>query len=360
MFRRLAVAVVVVVAGFAGTGCSVPGIGVTGGHDEQHEAEVAADADATAAEIIEAGRPQGVAAAGDVTMVVYGVSPEDDEGAPQSAWRLYDARHDPLADGSLGRQDGATRIVGVGDGFLLIDELGPGRTFVDTAGRARPVQAVDRVRATRRGDVALWALEGQQVFYRPADHATYRLRPLPAQTQTVVIDGEGRLWAMVPAEEFGPGHGRAVVLSATAGTGPLRREVVRLDAGSAASFDLVAGADRVVFSTFTGNAANPRPHALLSRGLAPADRWTPTPVRDVPAEHGSAALQLTGDDRVLLSGRRHRLQQADGSWQVLDVPGNDDESRVVVVGDGLYALSSDDYSVARSDDDGARWTELAR
>ena len=60
--------------------------------DRSRMAAVAADEDASAADVVEAGRAVDAASSGDAVLVTYTVHQGTSEGRSAAAWRLYDAR----------------------------------------------------------------------------------------------------------------------------------------------------------------------------------------------------------------------------------------------------------------------------
>jgi len=126
--------------------------------DPERMAAVAADAGATADEIVEAGVAVDADRSGDgALLVTYSVSGDDDEGLSQAAWRLYDAHGDPAATGDAGdTSEGAAQasVVGSDRGFLLTPASGR-RQHLASDGESTDVRSVPDPLTTRPGDVLL-------------------------------------------------------------------------------------------------------------------------------------------------------------------------------------------------------------
>lgn len=320
------------------------------------EGEVASDAKASAADIVEAGRPGDVAVAGDSSLILYGVFAEDDEGPAQYAWRVYDGDGGRIGEGKLARSELGPDVIGVDDGFLIADSHAGRYVLVDRTGTSRPVPAPAERVPTRAGDVPLWAFEGTPAFYRPAEHRTYLLPELPASTQSVALGEDGTVWAHAPADELGLEPGVSQLLSARPGRS-WKRELVRLgDEKAFPYFELTAGDGRVLFSTYVGQPERPRTVGVMSR--AADGQWTQIAPPD-GARVSEPDLRLTASGGLLLIDQGAWLRAGD-SWRQLDLPGKDDMTTVVVAGERIYALSYDDFRTHVSTDDGKTWKEVPR
>ncbi|GGO84433.1 hypothetical protein GCM10011584_01960 [Nocardioides phosphati] len=335
-------------------------------HDAQREWRVAGDKEATADQIIDAGRPGSVATSGDRTLTTWQVQPEDDEGPSQAAWRLYDLEGARIADGKLGivfEQGATTEVVPAPDGFVIDNYSKTPLIHVAPTGALTTIPLHAERRATRAGDVLVRAWTGDRSFYRPADHAAYRLPRTPANPQAVQLDETGRVWVM----RLWSRDGDARIASAQGGVAPWTTETVDLPAGSSPTVDMAYAGGRLMFPQRSSTVAEyDEFQAIWSRSTQPGavdHAWRSTPIaRDQLTHTVTVGLDRTSTGRLLVSGESTPtlLEQADGSLRPLEVPGTTEPAPVQSVADRLYATSWSQAELYVSDDLGKSWTRVQR
>lgn len=333
-----------------------------GTHDAKREWRLAGDEDATADEIIDAGRPARVAASGDQTLITWLVNPEDDEGPAQGAWRLYAADGRRVADGKLGIVHEASahaEVVGVEDGFLIENYTSPELLHLSPAGELTTVTVKDEARPTRAGDVLVREC-CEALVYRPSDHAAYALPPMPSdQWQSVRVDADGTVWVMLPWAR----NGDARIASAPGGVAPWTTEEVDLPDGSAPTIDMALAEGELMFPQIGASVTEFNEYQAIWRRSVDAGntRWRSVPLdSSLMPRTTSVSLAKTADHRVLISGDSEDtlLERADGTFATLELPG--EGARVTPVGSRLYANFWQKAELYVSEDFGETWAVVPR
>ncbi len=333
-------------------------------YDPEREQRVAADRDAAADQIIEAGGPVHVATSDDRTLVAWQVTSDDDEGPQQAAWRLYGEDGERLADGTLGQvseQGAVPELTEVPDGFLLENYTGRRLRHIDPAGTVTDV-SISRERVPARpGDVLLESLErtGSDI-YRPTEHQGYRLPRLPfGRPQGVALDQRGTLWVLLSWNER-----TAPVASSPGGAGPWQRTAIELGRGIGYPQGLSLAGTRVVVPTVRGNLK-----AVLtgvwthSTDGDPASPWARLPAEGVDlGDMIFPEVYALPSGRLLIPNAHDELfaQDADLSWSRLRLPKDAKYARPAVTGDALFLVSGQNHQLYRSDDDGTTWDVVDR
>jgi len=334
-------------------------------YDAEREWRLAGDEKATADEIIDAGRPARVASSGDQTLITWLVSPEDDEGPAQGAWRLYDADGNPLADGKLGivyEASAHAEVVGVDDGFLIENYTSPDLLHLSPAGKLTPVPVHDTARPTQAGDVLVREC-CDPLVYRPAEHAAYELPPMPDdQWQSVQLAADGTVWVMLPRAKGGD----ARIASARGGIAPWTTEEVPVPAGSTATIDMTLAGGELMFPQAAAAVTEFYEYqAIWRRAVTPGGRWRSIPLdKALLPRNTSVSLTVTAGSRILIAGDDGRtlLEQGDGTFAQVglpDVPASDD-TYVTPVGDLLYGNVWHAAELYVSDDFGKSWAVVPR
>lgn len=364
----LATALIAVLAG-----CGLPVMPWAGeGPHPSRMASVAADEDATADDVADAGRAVDAAYAGDVVLVSYSVDQGTSEGRSAAAWRLYDAAGDPVAAQLAGVTDeGAAyaEVSPVPDGFVVVDQAAAGEDpavwHVAPDGTRRRLGRPEPV-GLAAGDVAVGREVGR--VYRPSTGLLVGPRPSSRDTtQGRALDPAGTLWGQ------GTGRGSA----GRVGTVPFARSVrgapwedvagVRTTGSEyVASGTLTAVGDRVVALLLTEwtPADEARLRALLvRRGDAPAGRaWTRVSGPWTEDDWWDPEVAPLGDDRMLLVGRDRAYvvdldaPEASG-WEELAPPTDEDGWRYRTDGGRVLAFHAD-FADGRVSGDGRRWERL--
>jgi hypothetical protein len=335
--------------------------GGTSGYDQKREWRVAGDPDATADEIIDAGRAVDVAIGGQTTLITYIVQSDDDEGPQQGAWRLYDESGKAVADDRLGvvsEQGAGAGATATDDGFLLESYTEPHLITIYPDGTTRPAKIVDRSRPVQAGDLYVWVGDADQYVYRSADHSAYRLPKLPtSQPQGITIDDQGVVWVVLDWD-----RGTAKLASSAGGAGPWRREKIVLGKGGYPVSDPYATAGEVILASGHGSDEYPVLDSLWIRPAGAGDTpWRATPLTDVEGLKASRlGMQTLSDGRLLLEGDSEGtwLQQPNGGFARLKLPKSARGGRVDAAGDRLYITSGPAFLV--SEDDGETWSEVVR
>jgi hypothetical protein len=146
-------------------------------------ADVAEDDDASAAEIVAAGHPVDADSADDGSrLVLYRVVGETGD-VEQTAWRLYGADGDPVAEGKAG-----STVLGLGDGFWV------GDLVVGVDGTTREPSTASEALAPRPGDLIVRDFEELRAL-RPDPLTVFSARPAPRGSgQGWALDSQGRQW----------------------------------------------------------------------------------------------------------------------------------------------------------------------
>lgn len=333
----------------------------------EREWDVAADPDATPAEVVAAGGPVDVALSPDgrQRLVTWQAEGGGGDGPTQGAWRLSDADGTTVAEGGPGpvtEQGGDIGVVAVDDGFVLESYTAPALLRVATDGTTSPVRVAREPRATRPGDVLVRVVDRPDlVAYRPSDRTAAPLPPLPTRSpQGVALAPGGAVWVLLPGRTA---DGVAVARSAD-GQAPWSRTAVPLprDAFPVTDTLVATGGDVVLLSARESpGSLEGVVDTLWSRADDSRSRWRPTAldIGDV-GEVAGARVQRVGDRRLVTTW-------SDGAWvQAADASGWDEvprpsaDARLLARGDRLWALGYRSNMVWVSDDGGGAWQEVRR
>jgi hypothetical protein len=278
---------------------------------QEREWQVAADADASADDIIQAGHAADVAVGDRRMLVTWEVEPEDDEGPYQGAWRLYD-RKGVVADGTFGivrESSAALEVIAVQDGFLLTDYVEHQLHIVDVEGRLVPIRPDEGELGTSlAGGVLLpdrTTGEAWQVFL-PSSLQLVQLTELPdGDVQGIELTSDGTVWVLLPWTDGGPFR----IAHAKDGKPPWTIETLPLPRGSVTSGDGMSSAGIRVFVA-AGHARGDRTtiDAILMREVGEA-RW-----ERVSAEGISDRLTGLPDIDLLRKGRLLATVPGEGAW----------------------------------------------
>jgi hypothetical protein len=331
-------------------------------HDPKREMAVAADKDATAKQIIDAGGPVRVAVSGDQRLVAWTAESDDDEGPQQAAWRLYDEHGGRIADGRLGQVSEASAIptlTAVPDGFLLANYTGHVLRHIAVDGAITDVPSSRERPPTQAGDVLQESLEtAGSMFYRPGDHTAYRLPKLPFRNpQGVGLDARGRVWVLVDWSRTA-----ADVASSAGGSGPWQHTTVALPRGGAPA-GLTVAAGQVLVPTVTGDIEHPKLAGLWRHQVAgdPGAAWSPVPTTGVTFKETLQPLvDALPDGRVVLTGDSGEVWVQDGDGSFVRSPHPSGTSGLVqVAGSHLFLSFTRDHQLYASDD-GRSWKLVDR
>lgn len=337
--------------------------------DPHREWAVAGDADASVDDVVGVGVPVAAVARGSRTLVSWRAEPDDDEGANQAVWRLYDGRGGHVAEGRLGlvsEQGAIPDLFVVPDGFLL-------RTYTDGSLRhITPDGTVARVPTSSRrlpaqpGDVLLklWNDAGL-LAYHPADRTAHRLPALPVRNpQGLTLDARGTLWVL---EEWTRTEAR--ISSSPGGGGPWTRTTVPLPRRGSPMAIGVAG-DRVVVpvGTMARGAGFPTLRSVWTHPVEAPSRagWAHVPTSGLhlasTLEAGIAGLGPEGGaaQMVLSDERGGVFVEQDGGFRRADLPSGAVDTSVRVSGTTMFLTGSRDHRLYRSDDAGRTWRTVAR
>jgi hypothetical protein len=253
-------------------------------------------------------------------------------------------------------------VVPVDDGFVIDNYTKPELIHVAPSGQLTPIPLNKKSRPTRAGDVLVREGSGDLAFYRPADHAAYRLPRVP-QPQSVQLDANGRVWVMLLWEN----DGDARIASALGGVAPWKTEVVDLPAGSTPTIDMAYAGGELMFPQRSSTVTEyDEFQAIWRRSTDPgaaSSAWHSIPLdKDQLTRTVTVGLDMTSNGRLLVNGESTPalLEQVDGSLVPLHLPGKDQTAQVQPVGDRLYANSWQEAELYVSDDLGRTWTVVAR
>jgi hypothetical protein len=330
--------------------------------DTDREARVAADPDATASEIIDAGGPTAVAARAGARLVSWSVETGTSEGPQQGAWRLYDGDGRRVADGTLGQVVEAAAVpelAAVPDGFVLAEYARARLRHIADDGTLTTVPLSRSRLPTRPGDVLVpGATAADGVVYRPSQHRAFRLpRPPFPRLQRIAMDRTGRVWVQQLW-----GRRTAPVSSSADGTGSWTRTEVPLSPGGR-SQSLVVVRGQVVLSTAVPTDSEPALDALWTRtvGGSPTRPWRRVEATGVRLRDPEPVVGALPDGRLVVAGgdQQMYLQDTDGTFSRLRPPVGSRASSLRSAGDGLYLVGSTDNQLYRSAD-GTSWTTVQR
>ena len=324
---------------------------------DKREHRVAADPHASAAEVVEAGRPVDVAAPHDRTLVTYRVESDDDEGPQRGAWRLYDGDGKRLADGTFAQvreQDAIARVEAVPDGFLLQGYSGSRLQHVDPDGTVSPVAVSDAAAPARAGDL-LVEMSDDAGFsvYEPADRAAHPLPRMPDASGTVALDDAGTVWMVRTWTRT-----KIVVSHSAGGAGPWHDILVPSRRGEY-PMGLTAERGQVVVPVGQGPDDAPRLRGLEVLDPAhPEDGWHEVDPADIVFRHSlDPVVSVLADGRLLVA------EAMEDAW--LQVPGHgftrvglpDPWASVKVQGDRWFTTYPKGRRLWVSRDEGASWTD---
>lgn len=333
--------------------------------DPERMWEVAADPDATAEEIIEAGRPARLSFAGDdAVLVTFVVESEDDEGPQASAWRLYDDEGATVADGRGVRVFEASALPelwDLDDGVLVQPTEGqPTWHVVTSAGEVEEVPVVEGPTATQPDDVAL----GLPYFFRPGEgdgpgvvHRLPDLRPIGQDVFEIAIDADGGVWATPNAD-----GARLRVPTSTDGREPWTE--VPLPVPPQTFPDGVQVSDELVYvPLLAGNMGETLASLAVRDAAAPAaEEWRSVSLEGLEVQEWyGPSLDVMADGRLLLgdTGPSWFIGTEEGDWEQVDLA--DDGAGALRERDGvLYDLGTGADPVQVSEDGGETWTARAR
>ena len=331
-------------------------------HDRMYD--TAADENASAADVVDAGRAVDAAVSGDTTMVAYTVHNDDDEGRTAAAWRLYDPDGNTVAHEHAGVTDeGFARpeVTAVPGGFLVEDERGPTWLVTEEGDRTK----VTRSRApmpARPGDVVV-ADDFSRLLYRPSTRKLLGPHPKPLRNpQGWTVTADGTAWMQGPGtrDEAGPFF-RSVEGSPwrpVAGYDQAPDEYVN-------GLGLAAVGEHVVVPVTRSHTVNDvgLTGLLVRRAASPAAQpWTRIDVRDARGRDWfDLQVQALDETTVLV-----------GTWGdapfLVDVDGGDVRELEEPSGEGNWAYEAQDGRIfafhdAHADawlteDTGGRWSRL--
>lgn len=333
--------------------------------DVERMHEVAADPQATAAEIIEAGRPARLSFAGDEgVLVTFLVESDDGEGPQASAWRLYDDEGAAVAEGKgiRVRESSALPELWDLDGGVLVQPVETRLRWhvITTAGEVVDVPVAKGPTPTRPGDIALrlpW-------FFRPGSGAdvgtVHRLPDLRAIGQDVfdiALDADGGVWATP-----NPDGDRLRVPYSPDGTAPWTEVPLPVPAQTFPDGVEVSG-PLVHVSLQEGDMGESLAGLAVRDSAAPAsEEWRSLPLEGIDSSEWYASdLSVMDDGRLLLgeTGQTWYAGTDQGDWRLLDLA--DEGAGWVRERDGLlYDLGLGEDPVHVSDDGGGTWTSRAR
>lgn len=326
---------------------------------------VAADKEATAGQIVKAGRAVDAAHAGETVLVTYTVHNDDDEGRSAGAWRLRTTGGQTLAEGLAGVTDEGHAhpdVRAVPDGYLLHDEGGL-LWHVDTSGTRDRVRLTREPQAPRPGDVALdWA---PTWMYRPSTRTRFRAAPVPrGNWQGWTVGVGGTVWAQAE-----PGPGQDTVPFARSATGapweqvagyrPARGQWVSgggfTAVGTQVAAPLITAGDQPDKATLAGVI-------VRASGRQADQRWRLLKAPEVSGKAWWDAHLTPVDDDTLAVGTSgsapYLLSLRDGTWTRLEFPTSQDGWSYDAEAGDLYATHQDHADAWYTEDLGATWERL--
>lgn len=334
-------------------------------YEPDRSAAVAGDPDASVEDIVGAGRVTrvGVTGTGEV-LVSYLVSSDDDEGPQASAWRLYDAQGDRVAEGRgvrLVEQGASPQVWSTPDGVLLRPNYAKPRwELVRPDGEVVRVTNSQAPTPTRPGDVALDQLR----FYRPSGATTYRYaerRPDERRALDITVDELGGVWALVDRRDRTPD-----VLHSDDGAAPWTSTSLDLAEGDGYPDRVEVAGDTVVVPVIGGDAGN-RLVAVLHRPVsATTGPWTAADLTGLdPRDWYAATVTALPDGSLVLADQVPWVGTVDGGWTRVVLPEADGDagpgaSFLGPAGDLLVAATFEGTGLEVSDDLGRTWTPWPR
>ena len=338
--------------------------------DERRMWEVAEDDDATTAEIIEAGRAGQVERSGAGQLVVgYLVQPSDGEGPHKTAWRLYDADGEQVAEQLGPASDEAYpyfRVLGLDEGFLLRVGHEGDLQHLAPDGTVSPVPRVP-TGPTRPGDQVVAAADGigpVQVYRPGPDGEAGSVLPAPqpsgvrpGRMRATVVDATGAAWVVV---ERGPDA--AEVHRSPDGVTAWERLDLSLPEGTYASSFALAG-DSVVVVVGQRRGL----HSLLLRDV-PADASQDWDRIDLGLRTGvepwfDTEVGVLDDGRLLLTAEADIAYVVDpgtGESTTVRAPAAGDDWSIDQSGPWLHARSYERSLAWESADLGEHWETIPR
>lgn len=340
-------------------GCGDDQAGETPAFDTQRMYDVAADENATAGEIIEAGQPARVAFPGaDELFVSYLVSSDDDEGPQASAWRLYDGDGEALAQGQGVRVFEASALPDLWDvpgGVLMRPNGGEPRwQLVALAGEVSRVPVDRKPIETAPGDIAIDVVR----FFRPSDatiHLFPERRPDGRRPLELDLDAEGGVWVLPDWRK-----NRVDVLHSADGTGAWGVSPIALD--GVWPTDIQVEGDRVYAPLVSGDMGGVLGRLLVRDVSAPdGEPWQEIDLTGIEADDWFGVdVQKLEDGRLLLGDYSEAWYVGGaGDWEPVRLPSAGTWS-LHEHEDRLFAVSARPADLMVSDDLGATWTALSR
>ncbi len=301
-----------------------------------------------------------ISGAGEV-LVAYVDPPEDDEGTYLSAWRLYDASGDWVADGEGSRVEGGSatpELWPLPEGFLIKrPAYSKDLERIDPSGLVSPVEFVARARPTRAGDMLVsepWRSRAR--FYRPSDGTSYRLPELPRDVSSTLIDRAGGVWVV---------HGDAGETAYSPdGRPPWRSLDHDLPAGSTPGH-LQASGDAMLLPLLDDESSTSGITGLLTQPIGSPGTWHRVEVDGVDSRRWTEPeVAVVAPGRLLLGdwGPRWYLG-AGGTWTRMELPNAErgEDFFLEHKGGRIFATSTQGGGVLEwSDDLGRTWHELGR
>lgn len=337
----------------------------------EREWEVAADTNATADEIIDAGHATDIATSRDQMVVTWEVQPEDDEGPYQGAWRLYDRAKGQVADGTFGTvREASARIdaAPLGDGFLLTDYRKHRQYVVDEKGRlARARFDASRVGPPLAGGVLLADPEdGKWSVVVPSARRVVTLTGLPTRdVQGLELTSDGTVWVLLPWTGDGPFR----VAYAKDGKPPWTTETIPLPKGSSTYGEGVSASGDRLFVVATHDEGDRMAVAVdkILQRRAGEKGWTRIDASGIPDNLTAAPrVAVLPKDRLVATadGEGAWVEDEDGSgFTTLHPPRSHRLANPDVQKEGRWLWSSEQNvgnALRYSYDYGTTWREFVR
>lgn len=327
--------------------------------------DVAGDESATAADVIAVGRVVDIAESGaGQLLVAYVAESDDDEGPQVGAWRLYDTAGEPVADGlgvRVSEESAQPKLTGLPDGFVI--QPSPHRrkyARLDADGSIRPLPRGEPTPYVQSGDVLVG--DGALV-YRGATESLAVVedvgRTVRASGQNQTLDDTDALWVLRSQD----GQDRLTVARAGAGSTTWEETRIALQPG-ALPLGIATAGDQIAVPVARVGRNDVLDSVYLRTANAPlAERWRrlPAPVPRNDTWYTAAVFGLPAG-RLLVgsaSAAWYEVDPTTGDWTRLPLPDADIDFTVTVVGDRMYAYSSQPGTAYARDGDGS-WEPLPR